>query len=54
MEVDANLLAEKIKRTKSKSVNVYFDYLPQDDHATIMHETVFNPESSLELKLSGL
>ncbi len=42
MEVDANLLAEKIKRTKSKSVNVYFDYLPQEDHATIMHQAVFN------------
>lgn len=42
MEVDANLLAEKIKTTKSKSVNVYFDYLPQEDHATIMHQAVFN------------
>ena len=29
MEVDANLLAEKIKATKSKTVHVYFDYLPQ-------------------------
>lgn len=42
MEVDANLLAEKIKSTKSKSVNVYFDYLPQEDHATISHQAVFN------------
>lgn len=42
MEVDANLLAEKIKLTKSKSVNVFFDYLPQEDHATIMHPAVFN------------
>ncbi len=42
MEVDANLLAEKIKRSKSKAVNVYFDYLPQEDHATIMHQAVFN------------
>jgi predicted alpha/beta superfamily hydrolase len=42
MEVDANLLAEKIKSAKSKSVNVYFDYLPQEDHATIMHQAVFN------------
>ncbi|MEJ7682540.1 MAG: alpha/beta hydrolase-fold protein [Segetibacter sp.] len=37
MEVDANLLAEKIKSTKSKSVKVFFDYLPQEDHATILH-----------------
>ncbi len=42
MEVDANLLAEKIKATKSKSVNVLFDYLPQEDHATIMHQAVLN------------
>ena len=42
MEVDANLLAEKIKNTKSKNVNVHFDYLPQEDHATIMHQAVFN------------
>ncbi|RAU82936.1 alpha/beta hydrolase [Pontibacter arcticus] len=42
MEVDANLLAEKIKSTKSKSVNVYFDYLPEQDHATIMHQAVSN------------
>ncbi len=42
MEVDANLLAEKLKSTKSKNVTVYFDYLPQEDHATIMHQAVLN------------
>jgi uncharacterized protein len=42
MEVDANLLVEKIKGTKSKNVNVYFDYLPQENHATIMHQAVSN------------
>ena len=42
MEVDANLLAEKIRRTKSKNVKVYFDYLPGEDHATIMHQAVSN------------
>ena len=42
MEVDANLLAEKIKNTKSKNVHVYFDYLPQEDHATVSHQAVFN------------
>lgn len=42
MEVDANLLADKIKATKSKSVKVFFDYLPQEDHATILHPAVFN------------
>jgi uncharacterized protein len=42
MEVDANLLFEKIKSTKSKKLNTYFDYLPQEDHATITHQAVFN------------
>ena len=42
MEVDANLLAEKIKNAKSKNVKVYFDYLPEENHATIMHQAVYN------------
>ncbi|RFS16518.1 alpha/beta hydrolase [Emticicia sp. C21] len=42
MEVDANLLAEKLRKTKSKNLKIYFDYLPQEDHATITHQAVFN------------
>lgn len=42
MEVDANLLADKISSTKSKTVHVLFDYLPQENHATIMHQAVSN------------
>ncbi|TCD28318.1 alpha/beta hydrolase [Pedobacter psychrodurus] len=42
MEVDANLLTEKIKGFKNKSVKVYFDFLPQENHATIMHQAVSN------------
>jgi predicted alpha/beta superfamily hydrolase len=42
MEVDANLLADKIRAGNSKQVTVQFDYLPQEDHATIMHIAVFN------------
>ena len=42
MEVDANLLAEKIRNTKSKAVTVFFDYLPQEDHATVMHQAIYN------------
>lgn len=42
MEDDAKLLAEKIKQGKSKSVKVYFDYLPEEDHATVTHQAVFN------------
>lgn len=42
MEVDANLLADKLKKSESKTLTVYFDYLPQEDHATITHQAVFN------------
>lgn len=42
MEVDANLLAEKIGNAKSKEVKVYFEYLPQEDHATVMHQAIYN------------
>lgn len=42
MEVDANLLAEKIQGFKNKNLSVHFDYLPEEDHATIMHLAVFN------------
>jgi len=47
MEVDANILAEKIKNTKSKNVNVYFDYLPEEDHATISHQAISNALKTL-------
>ncbi len=42
MEVDANLLTEKLLKTKSKNVTVNFDYLPQENHATITHQAIFN------------
>jgi len=42
MEVDANLLAEKLKNSKNSKVHVYFDYLPQENHATVMHQAVYN------------
>jgi predicted alpha/beta superfamily hydrolase len=42
MEVDANLLAEKLRQAKNPNVTVNFDYLPQEDHATISHQAVFN------------
>jgi predicted alpha/beta superfamily hydrolase len=42
MEVDANLLAEKITNLKNKKIKVFFDYLPQETHATSLHRTVFN------------
>lgn len=42
MEVDANLLVEKLKKAENKSLHIYFDYLPDEDHATITHQAVFN------------
>jgi len=49
MEVDANLLADKMKATKSKYVKVFFDYLPQEDHSTIMHQAVLNAFKQINL-----
>lgn len=42
MEVDANLLAEKLKASGNKSLHVYFDYLPEENHATVAHQAIFN------------
>lgn len=42
MEVDANLLAEKITNCNNKNLSVNFDYLPNENHATIGHIAVFN------------
>lgn len=42
MEVDANLLAEKIKASQSKNIKVYFDYFPEENHGTILHPAVSN------------
>lgn len=38
-EVDANVLADKIRAVLP---NVYFDYLPEENHATVMHEAVMH------------
>ena len=42
MEVDANVLADKLKAINNPSLKVYFDYLPAETHATIGHPAVFN------------
>jgi len=51
MEVDANVLADKIRSSKSKNIHVIFDYLPGEDHATIMHQAVSNAFRFLYPKL---
>ena len=42
MEVDVNLLAEKIKAKLPKETRFYFDYLPAENHATIGHQAIYN------------
>lgn len=42
MEVDANVLYDKIKTSKNPATDVFFDYLPEEDHATVTHPAVFN------------
>lgn len=42
MEVDANLLVEKLRKIDNKKLQIHFDYLPEEDHATITHQAVFN------------
>lgn len=42
MEVDANLLAEKISGSKSHFVKTCFDYLPFEDHATVFHQAIYD------------
>ena len=42
MEVDANLITEKIQASKSKNIKVYFDYFPLENHGTILHPAVSN------------
>ena len=42
MEVDANVLAEKLRTIKSNKLQVYFDYLPKEDYATIGYQVLYN------------
>ncbi len=42
MEEDAKLLAEKISMSKSPRVKTIFDYLPNEDHATILHQAMLD------------
>lgn len=54
MEVDANLLAEKLRMAKNKNVQVLFDYLPDEDHATILHQAVSNAFKDLFITANSI
>lgn len=42
MENDAQLLVDRLKQIQSSNIQVFFDYLPQEDHATVTHQAIFN------------
>lgn len=42
MEDDAKALYNKIKGIKCEPLEAFFDYLPDEDHATILHQAVLN------------
>jgi predicted alpha/beta superfamily hydrolase len=39
---EAKALSEKLKASKSKNLTVYFDYLPDENHATISEQALYN------------
>lgn len=42
MEVDANVLADKLNGLNDKDISVHLDYLPDENHATIGHQAAYN------------
>jgi len=42
MEEEAKALNDKLKNTKSKTVQVLLDYMPEEDHATVGHQAIMN------------
>jgi predicted alpha/beta superfamily hydrolase len=42
METTAKQLAANLKESKNKNIRVVFDYLPDENHATVTHHAVYN------------
>lgn len=42
MEVDANLLKEKLDNLNNASILTHFDYMPAENHATVAHQALLN------------
>lgn len=42
MEKDAAILADKLKLLNNKNIKTYFDYLPQENHASVLHPALMN------------
>lgn len=47
MERDARDLLKKLKKNKPENFSVAFEYLPKEDHATILHEAVYRAFKAL-------
>lgn len=47
MEVDANVIAERIRGLNNPNLHLVHDYLPDEDHATTGHQAVLNALKSL-------
>ncbi|MBX2907521.1 MAG: alpha/beta hydrolase [Taibaiella sp.] len=47
MEVDANVMAERIRALNNHNLHLVHDYLPDEDHATTGHRAVLNALKSL-------
>lgn len=47
MEEDASLLYNMLSKLKNNKVMLDFDYLPKENHASILHQAVFNAFKSL-------
>lgn len=47
MEVDANVMAERIRSLNNPYLHLIHDYLPGEDHATTGHQAVLNALKSL-------
>jgi predicted alpha/beta superfamily hydrolase len=42
METTAKQFAENLKKSGNKNIHVVFDYLPDENHATVTHQAVYN------------
>ncbi len=47
MEVDANVLADRLRALNHPLLRVHFDYLPAENHATISHQALLNAFQTL-------
>lgn len=42
MEEDAQILADQIKHFTNRRLTVFFDYLPEENHATVAYQALYN------------